>query len=81
MKKEDVNSFNTAFDYCYEKATINVSKYLQEDLEEVRNFEASIFKDFCKTHPQLGLENWQIIKLESTLFTRRLEYMIACKYV
>jgi len=76
MKKNEITDFSTAFDYCFERANLNVIKTLGKEIES-GYCEATYLKRFCKAHPNLGTENWEVIKDNTPIFTRRMEYMIA----
>lgn len=80
MKKSEIIDFGTAFGYCFEQAKKNVIKTLTiEDEDEI--MDCLYFKPFCKMHPQIDADKWEIIKDNAPLFTRRLEYFIAANHI
>jgi len=82
MKKEDIKDYSSAVDFCFLQAQKNIIKNLtldDEDLEFLKDEEYSIHKRFSKMHPNLNAENWKLIKKDTPLFTRRIEYLL-CGY-
>lgn len=59
MKKEDIINQETLYDYCYQKAKENVIKswtFTDEEIEEINDNEAIVFKDFIKMHDNIKLD-------------------------